>query len=250
MVQRKRLGKQLAQLPRRFLSISRVARDEQVRSELAHCLAARAAWRRRLVRLAGNRNLLERRESLRDGRRDGDSLRAQRFTVCRILDVAAAHDFPAPSADSCAPTNPRIRAGGVPGWGTNGAMATLPSFDQIAQAFSGFAQHSGGGPGFRPEIPYPGIADQSGAMNLAFGIMTALFVRERTGVAQKLEVSLLGTQIALQAPEILHYLHFGRERERDFRASPIVGHYECADRRWSMVVFLDQKFRPRRPNSM
>ena len=72
-------------------------------------------------------------------------------------------------------------------------------------------------------------------MNLAFGIMTALFVRERTGIAQKREVSLLGTQIALQAPEILHYLHFGRERERDFRASPIVGHYECSDGRWIMV---------------
>ena len=118
------------------------------------------------------------------------------------------------------------------GWGTQGAMATLPSFDQISQAYSGFAQHSGGGPGTRPEIPYPGIADQSGAMNLALGIMTALFVRERTGIGQKVEVSLLGTQLALQAPEILHYLHFGQEHERDFRASPTVGHYRCADGRW------------------
>ena len=146
--------------------------------------------------------------------------------------------------------NPRIIFAEATGWGTKGPMATLPSFDQISQAFSGFAQHSGGGPGFRPEIPYPGIADQSGAMNLAFGIMTALFVRERTGIAQKIEVSLLGTQIALQAPEILHYLHFGRERERDFRASPIVGHYECSDGRWIMVVCIDQKFWPRLATAM
>ena len=131
------------------------------------------------------------------------------------------------------------------GWGTQGAMATLPSFDQISQAYSGFAQHSGGGPGTRPEIPYPGIADQSGAMNLALGIMTALFVRERTGIGQKVEVSLLGTQLALQAPEILHYLHFGQEHERDFRASPTVGHYRCADGRWIMIVGIDQKFWPR-----
>ncbi len=131
------------------------------------------------------------------------------------------------------------------GWGTRGAMATLPSFDQIAQAFSGFAQHSGGGPGFRPEIPYPGIADQSGAMNLALGIMTALFVRERTGIGQRVEVSLLGTQIALQAPEILHYLHFGEEHVRDFRASPTVGHYQCSDGAWIMIVGIDQKFWPR-----
>lgn len=141
--------------------------------------------------------------------------------------------------------NPRIIYAQATGWGTKGPMASYPSFDQIAQAFSGFAQHSGGGPGFRPEIPYPGIADQSGGMNLALGIMTALFVRERTGIGQKVEVSLLGTQLALQAPEIVHFLHFGKERKREFRASPTVGHYECSDGKWVMIVGIDQKFWPR-----
>jgi crotonobetainyl-CoA:carnitine CoA-transferase CaiB-like acyl-CoA transferase len=124
-------------------------------------------------------------------------------------------------------------------------MAGLPSFDQIAQAYSGFAQHAGGGPGHRPEVPYPGIADQTGGMNLALGIMTALFARERTGRGQVVEVSLLGTQLALQAPELLHALHFGRERPREFRASPTVGHYQCSDGRWVMIVGIDQKFWPR-----
>jgi crotonobetainyl-CoA:carnitine CoA-transferase CaiB-like acyl-CoA transferase len=124
-------------------------------------------------------------------------------------------------------------------------MTGLPSFDQIAQAYSGFAQHSGGGPGGRPEVPYPGIADQTGGMNLALGIMTALFVRERTGIGQKVEVSLLGTQLALQSPELLHYLHFGEERPREFRASPTVGQFECNDGKWVMIVGIDQKFWPR-----
>lgn len=82
-------------------------------------------------------------------------------------------------------------------------------------------------------------------MNLAFGIMTALFVRERTGIGQKVEVSLLGTQLALQAPELLHYLHFGEERPREFRASSTVGHFECSDGKWVMIVGIDQKFWPR-----
>jgi crotonobetainyl-CoA:carnitine CoA-transferase CaiB-like acyl-CoA transferase len=129
--------------------------------------------------------------------------------------------------------------------GARKARSPLPAFDQIAQAFSGYAQHSGGGPGHRPEVPYPGVADQSGAMNLAFGIMTALFVRERTGVGQKVECSLLGTQLALQAPEILHVLHFGEERPREFRAAPTVGHFECSDGEWIMIVGIDQKFWPR-----
>jgi CoA:oxalate CoA-transferase len=141
--------------------------------------------------------------------------------------------------------NPRVIYAQATGWGTQGPLAEYPSFDQIAQAFSGFAQHSGGGPGHRPEVPYPGIADQSGGMNLALGIMTALFVRERTGIGQKVEVSLLGTQLALQSPEILHYLHFGRQHKREFRASPTVGHYECSDGRWVMIVGIDQKFWPR-----
>ena len=141
--------------------------------------------------------------------------------------------------------NARIIYAEASGWGTQGPLAKFPSFDQISQAYSGFAQHSGGGPGFRPEVSYPGVADQTGGMNLAFGIMTALFARERTGEGQKVEVSLLGTQIALQAPELLHYLHFGEERPREFRASPIVGQFQCADERWVMIVGIDQKFWPR-----
>jgi crotonobetainyl-CoA:carnitine CoA-transferase CaiB-like acyl-CoA transferase len=141
--------------------------------------------------------------------------------------------------------NPRIVYGQATGWGTRGPLATSPSFDQIAQAYSGFAQHSGGGPGHRPEVAYPGTADQVGAMNFAFGIMTALFARERTGRGQRVEVSLLGSQLALQAPELLHFLHFGRERPREFRAAPTIGHFECADGHWIMMVGLDQKFWPR-----
>lgn len=147
--------------------------------------------------------------------------------------------------EAFAERNSRVIYAQATGWGTKGPMADLPSFDQISQAFSGFAQHSGGGPGSRPEVPYPGIADQTGGMNLALGIMTALFVRERTGIGQKVEVSLLGTQLALQSPELLHYLHFGEERPREFRASPTVGHYQCSDGKWVMVVGIDQKFWPR-----
>lgn len=146
--------------------------------------------------------------------------------------------------------NPRIIYGQATGWGTKGPMAPLPSFDQIAQAYSGYAQQCGGGVGTRPEIPFPGVADQTGGMNFAFGIMTALFARERTGVGQKVEVSLLGTQLALQSPALTHALHFGQERPREFRASPTTGQYECADGRWVMIVGIDQKFWPRIANAL
>ncbi len=141
--------------------------------------------------------------------------------------------------------HPGIIYGQATGWGTEGPLAEYPSFDQIAQAYSGFAQRAGGGPGARPDIPFPGLADQSGAMNFAFGIMTALYVRERTGQGQKVEVSLLGTQLALQAVDVTHHLHFGESRVRELRAAPTTGHYQCSDGRWVMIVAIDQKFWPR-----
>jgi crotonobetainyl-CoA:carnitine CoA-transferase CaiB-like acyl-CoA transferase len=147
--------------------------------------------------------------------------------------------------DALKAANPRLIYGQATGWGTRGPKAHDPSFDQIAQAYSGYAMHSGGGPGFTPEIAYPGIADQTGAMNFAFGIVTALLARERTGIGQKVEVSLYGTQLAVQAPELLHVLHFGWERPRPFRAAPTVGHYQSSDGKWVMFVGIDQKFWPR-----
>jgi len=94
-------------------------------------------------------------------------------------------------------------------------------------------------------IAYPGLADQVGAMNLAYGIMSALFVRERTGIGQKVDVSLLGTMLALQGPELQYALHFGSERDRERRSAPTIGEFQCADGKWIMVVALDQKFWPR-----
>ncbi len=141
--------------------------------------------------------------------------------------------------------NPRVIYGSATGWGSKGPKATDPSFDQIAQAYSGLAQHAGGGEGSKPEIPIPGLADQNGAMNFAFGIVAALFARERTGIGQLVEVSLFGSQLALQSQELNYTLRYGVERPREFRASPTSGHYECSDGRWVMFVGIDQKFWPR-----
>lgn len=138
--------------------------------------------------------------------------------------------------------NPRVIYASATGWGSKGSLAKVPSFDQIAQAYSGFAQHSGGGHGAEPIIPYPGLADQVGGMNLAYGIMSALFVRERSGIGQKVEVSLLGAMLALQGPELQYALHFGTERDRERRPSPTIGEFQCSDGKWIMVVSLDQKF--------
>jgi crotonobetainyl-CoA:carnitine CoA-transferase CaiB-like acyl-CoA transferase len=58
------------------------------------------------------------------------------------------------------------------------------------------------------------VADHSGALSLASGILAALFVRGRTGCGQRVDASIYGTMIALQAMEIDYTSITGQEPER------------------------------------
>jgi len=104
--------------------------------------------------------------------------------------------------------NERIIYAHASGWGDAGPKATHPAFDIAAQARSGLMSMTGeadGGP-----LPVGvAAADYVGAMNLAVAIVAALYARETTGVAQKVETSLLGSAIALQAWELQYYMLSG-----------------------------------------
>ncbi len=101
--------------------------------------------------------------------------------------------------------NPRIIYGHASGWGTKGPRAGHPAFDLAAQAQGGLISVTGEPDGY----PLPAgvsVADYVGAINLALAVVTALYVRERTGKGQKIETSLLGGQIAMQAWELQYYM--------------------------------------------
>jgi crotonobetainyl-CoA:carnitine CoA-transferase CaiB-like acyl-CoA transferase len=101
--------------------------------------------------------------------------------------------------------NPRLIYAHGSGYGAPGPRATHPAFDLAAQAQGGLVSVTGERDGF----PLPAgvaVADYVGAVNLALAIMTALFVRERTGRGQKIETSLLGGQVAMQAWELQYYV--------------------------------------------
>jgi crotonobetainyl-CoA:carnitine CoA-transferase CaiB-like acyl-CoA transferase len=66
------------------------------------------------------------------------------------------------------------------------------------------------------------VADHCGAMNLAVGIIAALFARTSSGVGQRVEVSLVGSQIWLQATELTHYLLTGELTGRSNGGHPLV----------------------------
>ena len=81
----------------------------------------------------------------------------------------------------------------------------MASVDIIAQGAGGSVAHTG-----TPETgPLPtgvALADHAGAVFLALGIMFALYGRERTGRGQRVDTSLFGSQLGMQAWEFSHYL--------------------------------------------
>lgn len=101
--------------------------------------------------------------------------------------------------------NERIIYGHASGWGSQGPRAGHPAFDLAAQAQGGLVGVTGEPDGY-PLPAGAAVADYAGAVNLALAVISALYARERTSRGQKIETSLLGSQIAVQAWEIQYYI--------------------------------------------
>ena len=89
--------------------------------------------------------------------------------------------------------NPRLVYGSISGFGQDGPYGARAGVDQIAQGMSGLMSITGlpGQGPVRAGIP---IADLTAGNLLAFGIMVALFERERTGTGRWVTTSLLEAQ--------------------------------------------------------
>ena len=90
--------------------------------------------------------------------------------------------------------NPRAVLLSITGFGHDGPEATRPGYDQIAQGEAGLMAVTGSGPDDPQRVGVP-IADVLSGMNGAFGIVAALFDRERTGKGQIIRTSLLASTV-------------------------------------------------------
>jgi crotonobetainyl-CoA:carnitine CoA-transferase CaiB-like acyl-CoA transferase len=109
--------------------------------------------------------------------------------------------------------NPRIVYAQGSSWGPKGPWVMRPSRDTLAQAASGIMAKTGM-PNDPPLAAGIFVADHTGALSLAGGILAALVARERTGKSQKVDVSIYGTMIAMQGMEINYTSITGQEPER------------------------------------
>ena len=94
--------------------------------------------------------------------------------------------------------------------------------------------YSLGEEGMPPLVSQFGIIDQVTAIMASHQILTALYMRERTGAGQQVHVSILGSATFLLYFNILIAQMGGFEVPRHDHAAahPMRNHYRCADDRW------------------
>lgn len=90
--------------------------------------------------------------------------------------------------------NPRAILLSITGFGHDGPAATRPGYDQIAQGEAGLMSVTGSEPGDPQRVGIP-ISDVLAGMNGAFGIVAALFDREKTGKGTIIRTSLLAATV-------------------------------------------------------
>ncbi len=101
--------------------------------------------------------------------------------------------------------NPRVIYASFYGYGETGPTAHRAGGDMWSQAMSGMVSVNGYPDGPPQMIPFP-LCDHAGGMLLAYAVMTALFVRERTGQGQAVSVNNLNAALYLQFSEFAKYL--------------------------------------------
>jgi crotonobetainyl-CoA:carnitine CoA-transferase CaiB-like acyl-CoA transferase len=113
--------------------------------------------------------------------------------------------------------NPRIIYAMISGFGRlpgyESEYAQRPAFDIVAEAMSGVMDLIG----FEdrpPTFTLYGLADVYSGMVGAFGIMQALFMRERTGEGQLVDISLLDNMLALNERMVALYSVSGKAPQR------------------------------------
>jgi len=136
--------------------------------------------------------------------------------------------------------NPKLIYAWGSAFGPAGPDSDKPGLDPVAQARSGLMT-SVGEPNMPPLFYHGAIADQIGAIFFGYGIVIALLARERLGIGQEVDVSLLGSMIAAQGLNVAARTMLGYEfpkKERIKSKNPICLHYKCADSKWLMLAML------------
>jgi len=133
--------------------------------------------------------------------------------------------------------NPRLVYATASGYGKNGPDSNKRAFDPIGLARSGIMTATGERDGPPGQI-VGAVGDTLGATITAFGIVGGLLARERLGIGQEIDNSLLGSLIWAQYTNVALALTRGRAIARHLRTrahNPLANTYKCKDGQWIML---------------
>ncbi len=145
--------------------------------------------------------------------------------------------------DDIRSVNPAIVYAKADAVGPRGPEAGKPGYD--AAVFFGRAGilNSFTRTGEPPVQPRPGFGDKTASLSIAFGIASALYRRERTGVPSVVDVSLLGSAMWVASSDIVYSVALGSDFSRRERpaTNPLGTYYATADGRWIMLSMLESQ---------
>jgi crotonobetainyl-CoA:carnitine CoA-transferase CaiB-like acyl-CoA transferase len=139
--------------------------------------------------------------------------------------------------DSLRAENPRLVYASISGYGQTGPYRNRTGFGNIAESMSGL-RYVTGYPDRPPVRVGISLADELAALYCVVGIQAALLARERDGVGDYVDISLLESSIALTQGMLAEYEALGIVRERSGNAHNAVAPsniYPTRDGRWIAI---------------
>lgn len=120
---------------------------------------------------------------------------------------------------------PRVVYASISGYGQTGPRRNEPGYDAVIQAEGGLMSVTGDGdgPAYRLGVA---ISDIVAGLFAAQGVMAALFARERSGAAQRVDIGMLDTTAALLTYQAGNYFATGRAPQRLGNRHPTIAPYE------------------------
>ena len=140
--------------------------------------------------------------------------------------------------------NPQIIYASASAFGQTGPYAAWPANDPIVQAVAGLMDMTGEAGGLPVRLGAP-LPDFGAAAMMALGITTALLHRERTGLGQRLDTSLLGAALFSTIPRDGETIRSGKAPSRLGSGHPTMvpyRNYEGSDGKYFFAACFTEKF--------
>ncbi|HYA29337.1 MAG TPA: CoA transferase [Acidobacteriota bacterium] len=131
--------------------------------------------------------------------------------------------------------NPRLVYASLSGFGADGPMAEIPGYDLIVQAWGGLMSITGTGDSGPLKVGVA-IIDLVAGLMLGKAIVAALYAREKIGVGQKIDTSLLEAEVAALINAGSNYLVGGKVPNRWGNAHPTIVPYQSFQTADSFLV--------------